>query len=78
MTSITQTSHDTNYSISEKVSTFFKIFSIRLIAMCETIGSARAAQHLFSQNCPEQARSVMTNYLHSSEERKQMIKELKK
>jgi len=78
MISITQTSHNTNHSFFKKVFTFLKILAIRIIAIGESIGAARAAHQLFSLNYREEAQAVMMNYRRTAEAKSRLIKSLKK
>ena len=56
---------------------FFKRIGIRLTGFGETIGTARAAQHLCSINEHAHAKQVIQNHLHDKEVRQRLLRQLK-
>jgi len=62
---------------ADSVKKFFKRMGIRLTGFGETVGTARAAQHLCSINEHAHAKQVVLNHLHSAEARQRLLRQLK-
>ena len=64
-------------NFADSTKRFFKRLGIRIAGVGETIGTARAAQHLCSINEHAHAKQVILNHLHSAEARQRLLRQLK-